>query len=116
MRSVAKGVYEGIAGLPQLELRKRPDPAGELGSCVYIGFPDKALRDRFRAAMPAANVPVSPPAGSVLLPVQSPFLPKRPHTPACPPRPSPEGRALKLVPQSRPPHAPPLYHLSDPSP
>ncbi len=70
VRGNARRVYDGIRDLPSLHLRKLPDPEGELGSAVFLGFDTKARRDRYMDAMKAENVPVSAPSGSVILPVQ----------------------------------------------
>jgi 8-amino-3,8-dideoxy-alpha-D-manno-octulosonate transaminase len=70
VRGNARRVYDGIRDLPGLQLRHRPDPEGELGSAVFLGFSGKQPRDRFLAAMKAENVPATPPSGSVILPVQ----------------------------------------------
>lgn len=102
MRAVARRVYDGIQDLPNLELRKLPDPAGELGSAVFLGFPDKARRDRFMDAMKAENVPAGPPSGSVILPLQSHIIAKRAPHPAWPTWNSPEGRKVKYGPESCP--------------
>ncbi|MDZ7637618.1 MAG: DegT/DnrJ/EryC1/StrS family aminotransferase, partial [Bryobacterales bacterium] len=102
MRAVAKRVYVGIADLPKLELRKLPDPSGELGSAVFLGFPGKALRDKFMAAMKAENVPVGPPGGSVILPLQSHIIAKRAPHAKWPTWNSPEGRAVKYGPEASP--------------
>jgi hypothetical protein len=73
-------VYEGIRDLPGLQHRLLPDPAGELGSGVFLGFKTKELRDRFMASMKAENVPAGPPGGSVLLPTAAYVESKRaPH-------------------------------------
>ena len=45
LRGHARRVYDGIAGLPGLQLRHRPDPDGDTGSTVWLGF---ASRDRAR--------------------------------------------------------------------
>lgn len=70
IRAAAKRVYSGIDGLPGLKLRKRPDPAGELGAGVFLEFATKQKRDLFMKAMNAENVPARPPGGSAVLPVQ----------------------------------------------
>lgn len=95
IRGVARRVYDGIADLPNLELRGLPDPAGELGSAVFLGFPGKAKRDRFIEAMRAENVPAGPPGGSVLLPTQPHIIAKRATHPNWPTWNSPEGRAVR---------------------
>ncbi|MCW5966110.1 MAG: DegT/DnrJ/EryC1/StrS family aminotransferase [Bryobacterales bacterium] len=102
IRGVAKRVYEGIADLKHLELRGLPDPAGELGSAVFIGFPGKTQRDKFMEAMRAENVPVGPPGGSVLLPTQPHILAKRATHPNWPTWNSPEGRAVSYGAESCP--------------
>lgn len=69
VRGNARRVYEGIRDVPALHLRKLPDPQGELGAAIFTGFKTKALRDRYMKAMAAEGVPVSPPGGSVVLPI-----------------------------------------------
>jgi 8-amino-3,8-dideoxy-alpha-D-manno-octulosonate transaminase len=70
VRKNARRVYEGIRDLPGLNLRLLPDPAGELGSGIYVNLKTKAVRDRFMAAMKAENVQAEPPAATELLPTQ----------------------------------------------
>ena len=69
VRSNARYVYEGIRDLPGLHLRHLPDPDGELGSAVFLGFKSKEQCERYIQAMRQENVPARPPAGSVILPV-----------------------------------------------
>jgi len=69
VRNSARHVYEGIRDLPGLHLRRLPDPAGELGSAVFLGFKSKKQCDEYIRAMSKENVPAHPPAGSVILPV-----------------------------------------------
>lgn len=95
VRANARRVQEGIRDLPGLELRRRPDPAGELGTGVFLGFPDQAKRDRFLAAMKSENVPAAPPSGSVLLPVQKHIENKVTVHPAWPSFTSERGRAIR---------------------
>jgi dTDP-4-amino-4,6-dideoxygalactose transaminase len=95
IRAVGRRVYDGIADLPKLELRHRPDPGGELASFVFLGFRDKPQRDRFLAAMRAENVPCSPPSGSVVLPIQSHIIAKRAPHPAWPTWNSERGKAAR---------------------
>jgi 8-amino-3,8-dideoxy-alpha-D-manno-octulosonate transaminase len=94
-RVVAGRIYEGIAGLPGVELRKRPDPRGELGSAVFLGFESKARRERFQKAMAAENVPVRPPGGSIILPVQAYIEAKRGVHPAWPTWTTGRGREIR---------------------
>jgi len=69
VRRNARRVYDGVRDVPNVRLRKLPDPFGELGTGIFIEFPTKELRERYAAAMRAEGVPVSGPAGSVILPV-----------------------------------------------
>jgi 8-amino-3,8-dideoxy-alpha-D-manno-octulosonate transaminase len=95
VRKNARRVYEGIRDLPGLNLRLLPDPAGELGSGIYVNLKTKAVRDRFMAAMKAENVPAVPPAGSVLLPTQPHIEKKQTLHPAWPSFTSERGRAIR---------------------
>jgi 8-amino-3,8-dideoxy-alpha-D-manno-octulosonate transaminase len=70
LRGHARRVYDGVADLPGLQLRQRPDPAGDIGSTIWLGFPSQAHRDRFLTAMGAENVPASPPLAVALVPLQ----------------------------------------------
>ena len=69
VRSNARRVYEGIRDLPGVRLRRLPDPDGELGSAVFVGFSTKDHCERYMARMKEENVPAYHPAGSVILPV-----------------------------------------------
>lgn len=91
----ARRVYDGIRDLPGLKLRHLPDPQGELGSAVFLGFDTKARCDRYRAAMKAENVPVSNPGGSAILPVQPYIEHKRTVHPAWPSFTSERGRSIQ---------------------
>jgi 8-amino-3,8-dideoxy-alpha-D-manno-octulosonate transaminase len=95
VRRHAQRVYEGLRDLPGIRFRHLPDPAGEIGSVVFIGFDSKQRCDRFMAAMRAENVPVSKPAGSVVLPVQSYIEHKVTAHPNWPTWTSPRGRAIE---------------------
>jgi dTDP-4-amino-4,6-dideoxygalactose transaminase len=70
LRGHARKVYDGIADLPGLCLRQRPDPDGDAGSGVWLGFTSRAGRDEFLKGMAAENVPASPPLEVALLPIQ----------------------------------------------
>ncbi|HEX3448152.1 MAG TPA: DegT/DnrJ/EryC1/StrS family aminotransferase, partial [Isosphaeraceae bacterium] len=69
LRGHAKRVYEGLADLPNLQSRQRPDPVGDLGSGIWLGFPGPVERDRFLAAMRAENVPAGAPSAVALVPL-----------------------------------------------
>jgi len=102
IRGVAERVYSGVRDLPGIEFRKLPDPAGELGSAVFVGFKDKQRRDRFLAAMKAENVPASPPSGSVVLPALPHIIAKRTAHPDWPTWNSPRGKAMRYGPETCP--------------
>ncbi|HET9319161.1 MAG TPA: DegT/DnrJ/EryC1/StrS family aminotransferase [Bryobacteraceae bacterium] len=91
----ARRVYDGIRDLPGLKLRHLPDPAGELGSAVFLAFDTKARCERFRAAMKAENVPASLPGGSAILPIAPHVEHKRTVHPAWPSFTSERGRAIQ---------------------
>jgi dTDP-4-amino-4,6-dideoxygalactose transaminase len=95
VRASARRVYDGTQDLPGVKLRHLPDPAGEIGSAVFLGFDSKARCERFRAAMHAENVPVNHPDGSALLPVQPHVEHKRTVHPAWPSFTSERGRAIR---------------------
>jgi 8-amino-3,8-dideoxy-alpha-D-manno-octulosonate transaminase len=69
VRRNARRVYSGIRDVPAVRLRRLPDPDGELGTGIFLGFPTSADRQRYADAMKAEGVPVSSPSGSVALPV-----------------------------------------------
>ena len=95
VRRNARRVYDGVRDLPAVRLRKLPDPAGELGTGIFIEFPSKELRERYAAAMRAEGVPVLPPAGSVILPVVPEIERKVTVTPRWPSFDSERGRAIR---------------------
>ena len=95
VRSNAQRVYQGIRDLPGLQLRQRPDPAGELGTGVFLDFETKERRDRFLEFMKAENVLASPPTGSVVLPAQPYIENKVTVHPAWPTFHSEHGQAIR---------------------
>jgi DegT/DnrJ/EryC1/StrS aminotransferase family len=102
VRTNAHRVYEGIQSLPGIELRKRPDPDGELGAGIYIGFKNKERRDAFIAAMKRENILASPPAGSAILPLE-PYIQKKVTVhPEWPTFNTERGRAIQYGPASCP--------------
>ena len=38
LRTHANRVYEGLSDVPGLNIRHRPDPAGDIGSGIWLGF------------------------------------------------------------------------------
>jgi 8-amino-3,8-dideoxy-alpha-D-manno-octulosonate transaminase len=95
----ARRVYDGIRDLPRLELRKLPDPEGELGAGVFLGFRNSEACDRFRKAMRAEGVPASKPGGSVILPVQPHIVNKVTVHPDWPSFSTARGRAMRYGPE-----------------
>ncbi len=82
-------------GLDGLHLRQLPDPAGELGTAVFIGFRSKEVRDRYIEAMRAEGVPAAPPGGSVILPVLPHIINKVTVHPNWPSFTSERGKAIR---------------------
>ena len=95
LRGHARRVYEGIADLPGLHLRHRPDPEGEIGTNVWLGFASMDQRDRFLKSMAAENVPGSTPLGVALVPIQPAVEHKLTSHPNWPSFTSERGRAIR---------------------
>ncbi len=55
------------AGPAGIRFRHLPDPAGKIGTMVFVPFDSRERCDKFMAAMRAENVPVAKPGGSVVL-------------------------------------------------
>lgn len=102
VRANAARVYEGVRDLPGIEFRRRYDPAGEIGTGVFIDFHNKTRRDRFLAAMRAENVPAASPGGSVVLPLQPHIMAKKTIHPAWPSFTSERGRSIRYGPETCP--------------
>ena len=102
VRSNARIVYEGISDLPNLKLRHRPDPQGELGAGVFMDSGTKARCDRFLASMKAENVAASKPGGSVILPTLPHIMAKQTLHPNWPSFTSPRGKAMRYGPETCP--------------
>lgn len=101
-RANARAVYEGIRDLAGLKLRLRPDPAGELGTGVFIDFGTKARCDKFLAAMKAENIPASKPGGSVVLPTLPHVIAKKTIHPNWPSFQTARGKAIQYGPATCP--------------
>jgi dTDP-4-amino-4,6-dideoxygalactose transaminase len=95
VRANARRVYNGIRDLPNLHLRHLPDPEGELGAGIFIGFRSKEQRDRYIAAMEKENIPADPPGGSVILPVLPHIENKVTVHPAWPSFNSERGKSIR---------------------
>jgi len=101
VRGNARRVYQGIADLGA-PLRALPDPEGELGTGVFLGFKTREARQRYADAMKAENVPVASPGGSVILPVVPEIEAKVTVTPNWPSFSSPRGKAIRYGRQACP--------------
>ncbi|QOY88926.1 DegT/DnrJ/EryC1/StrS family aminotransferase [Paludibaculum fermentans] len=95
VRGNAERVYHGLADIPGLRFRQRPDAAGDLCSPVFVRFDTKAQRDRFLELMKAENVPANGPSGSVVLPIQPYIENKITVHPAWPSWQSERGKAIR---------------------
>jgi len=95
VRRNARRVYAGIRGLPGLRLRHLPDPEGELGTGVFLGFRTSAERKQYADAMKAEGVPVASPGGSVILPVVPEIEQKVTVTPRWPSFASERGQSIR---------------------
>jgi len=94
-RRNAQRVYKGVGDLPRLHFRQLPDPEGELGTGIFLGFKTKQDRERYSAAMKAEGVPVSSPGGSVILPVVPEIEGKVTVTPNWPSFASERGKSIR---------------------
>jgi 8-amino-3,8-dideoxy-alpha-D-manno-octulosonate transaminase len=95
VRRNASRVYDGVRDLPGIRLRRLPDPAGELGTGVFLGFTSKQQRDNFSAAMKSEGVPVNGPAGSIVLPIVPEIENKVTVTPRWPSFASERGQSIR---------------------
>jgi 8-amino-3,8-dideoxy-alpha-D-manno-octulosonate transaminase len=95
LRGHARRVYDGIADLPGLHLRHRPDTEGEVGTNVWLGFGSVDQRDRFLKSMAAENVPGSTPLGVALVPIQPAVEHKLTSHPNWPSFTSERGQAIR---------------------
>jgi 8-amino-3,8-dideoxy-alpha-D-manno-octulosonate transaminase len=95
LRGHARTVYQGLADLPDLRLRHRPDPEGDIGTGIWLGFPSPLQRDRFLGAMRAENVPANPPGAVVLVPLHPAVEQKLTTHPNWPSFVSERGRSIR---------------------
>ena len=95
VRRNARRVYSGIRDLEDVRQRRLPDPQGELGTGIFLGFRTKEERQRYADAMKAEGVPVSGPAGSVILPVVPEIEQKVTVTPRWPSFSSDRGKSIR---------------------
>jgi 8-amino-3,8-dideoxy-alpha-D-manno-octulosonate transaminase len=95
VRRNARRVYRGISDLPAMHPRRLPDPDGELGTGIYLGFRTKEERERYAQAMKAEGVPVTGPSGSVILPIVPEIEQKVTVTPRWPSFASERGKSVR---------------------
>jgi 8-amino-3,8-dideoxy-alpha-D-manno-octulosonate transaminase len=95
VRRNARRVYDGLHDLEGVRLRHLPDPEGELGTGVFIGFRSSEERQRYADAMKAEGVPVSSPAGSVILPIVPEIENKVTVTPRWPSFAGERGKSIR---------------------
>jgi 8-amino-3,8-dideoxy-alpha-D-manno-octulosonate transaminase len=101
-RANARRVYEGIRDLPGIRFRKLPDPEGEIGVGVFLGFDTKEKCETFKKLMKAENVPVGNPGGSVILPTQPHIMNKVTAHPEWPTFRTGRGKTIEYGPASCP--------------
>lgn len=102
VRSNARRVYDGIRDLSGIRFRHLPDPAGDLGTAVFVRFNTKQQREKFQSMMRAENVPVAPPGGSVVMPVLPYIVNKVTVHPDWPTWTSPRGKSIQYGPATCP--------------
>ncbi len=95
LRGHARRVYEGIADVPDVQLRHASDPDGDIGANVFLGFSSQAHRNKFVTAMTAENVPASRPSGVVIVPTQAYAEHKLTSHPNWPSFTSERGRSIR---------------------
>jgi 8-amino-3,8-dideoxy-alpha-D-manno-octulosonate transaminase len=98
LRQHAEAVLAGIADLPGIRLRYRPDPAGDIGYAVYFETKNRPTRDRCIQELRRRHVPASTLTGSVLLPAEESVVRKRARHPLWPSFRSAEGQAIAYGP------------------
>ena len=100
LRGNAEAIRSGIKNLPDIALRHRPDPEGDIGYGVYFEMKDKAARDRCIDQLRKRRVPASTLTGSVLLPVAESVMNKRTRHRDWPSFNSPQGKKIQYGPDS----------------
>jgi 8-amino-3,8-dideoxy-alpha-D-manno-octulosonate transaminase len=95
LRGHARTVFDGLAGMPDLHQRHRPDPDGDISTGIWLGFPSGAQRDRFLATMRAENVPATAPAAVALVPLHPSVEQKMTIHPKWPSFVSERGRSIR---------------------
>ncbi len=102
LRTKARRVFEGIADLPGLKLRKINDPEGDLGVTIFLDMGNRKRRDHFLRALRAEGIAASGPGGSVILPADERIERKATVHPDWPSFNSPRGKAIQYGAESCP--------------
>ena len=95
LRKNANKVRAGIADLPGIELRKKPDVEGDIGVGVFVDMKNRKKRDQFLRALRAEGIAAGGPAGSVILPVDRRIESKSTVHPDWPTFNTPQGKAIQ---------------------
>jgi 8-amino-3,8-dideoxy-alpha-D-manno-octulosonate transaminase len=98
MRHNANVIREGIQNLPNIRMRRQPDPQGDIGYAVYWEMNDRSSRDQCIQELRKRKVPASTLSGSVLLPLQESVINKRTRHPRWPSFNSDRGKTIKYGP------------------
>jgi 8-amino-3,8-dideoxy-alpha-D-manno-octulosonate transaminase len=99
LRKNARAIYDGIKNLPDIRLRHRPDPEGDIGYSVFFEMKDKTMRDRCIKELRDRKVPAGRISGSVLLPIHESVMNKRTRHSDWPSFNSPHGKKIKYGPE-----------------
>jgi 8-amino-3,8-dideoxy-alpha-D-manno-octulosonate transaminase len=99
LRRVAAAVHDGIKDLPGIQLRKQPDPKGDIGYGIYFELENKQARDRCIDELRKRKIPAGTLTGSVLLPIHPGVMNKQTPHRNWPSFSSPEGQAIKYGPE-----------------
>lgn len=95
LRRNARFVRDHIADLPGMELRRLPDPEGEIGASQFLFCRSREARDAFLRAMREERAAAHAPTASLHLP-SAPYIEQKLTThPAWPSFNSPRGKAIR---------------------
>jgi 8-amino-3,8-dideoxy-alpha-D-manno-octulosonate transaminase len=95
LRRSAQTIRETLADLNGLRMRRQPDPAGDIGTGIFLELGDRKQRDRCIRALRERYVPASTLSGSVLLPIEESVIHKRTRHPAWPSFADEAGKAIR---------------------
>ena len=104
VRRNARRVYGGIRDLPGTHLRQLPDPQGELGTGIFLGFRTKEDRQRYCGGHEGRGRARIRPGGSVILPIVPEIEQKVTVTPRWPSFASDRGKSIRYGARVLPAH------------